>query len=116
MKAVQREDPLGGGELGSPDGVELEDVGVARPGVEPLHVELVALVGGVGGSALLDPDVGMLAHEPPELAAEHLPLGAEHAAGEGDHCGPGGRRAGAAGGEEGGHRDPAGGGRAVSSG
>ncbi len=83
-KAVERQNPAGGGELGSPDRVELEDVGIARTGVEPLHVELMALVGGVGGAALLDPDVGMLAHEPRELAPQHLPLGAEHAAGHGD--------------------------------
>jgi hypothetical protein len=46
-EAVEREDPPGRGELRRPHHVELEDVGLARPRVEPLDVALVPLVGGV---------------------------------------------------------------------
>ena len=115
-EAVERQDPAGGGELRRPDRVELEDVGLARPRVEPLHVELMALVGRVGRGPLHDPDVGVLPHESRELAAQDLALGAERAAREGDDHRAAGCRTGAPEDEQGGRRDPERGGGESSSG
>ena len=70
----------GGGELRGPDRVELENVGLADVGVEPLHVELMALVGGVRSGPLHDPDIGVLLHESRELAPQDRAFGAECAA------------------------------------
>jgi hypothetical protein len=100
-EAVERQDPAGGAELGGPHHVELEDVGVAGAGVEPLDVELVALVGGVGGAALLDHDVGVGGGEARELRRQHLGLRTQRAAGEGDYRRAAGGGAAAAGGDAG---------------
>jgi hypothetical protein len=90
---LERQDPSGGGELRRPDGVHLENVRVGGPGIEPLHIELVAKVGGIGGGTHLDPDARTLPVEPLELATQDLSFGAEHAAGNGHRGGAaGGRR------------------------
>ena len=52
-KLVQGQDPPSGSKLRSPDYIQLENVRIACPRIEPLHVELVLLVGGVGVFALL---------------------------------------------------------------
>ena len=64
--------------------VELEDVGVADPRVEPLHVELVPLVGRVRRVPLDDADLRMLLGEPGELGAQHPRLRSEDTDGQGD--------------------------------
>jgi hypothetical protein len=78
-EAVEREYPPGGGELGRPDHVELEHVRVAHPRVEPLDIELVALVGRVGRRALDHTDVRVRAREAHKLAAQHAGLGSDRA-------------------------------------
>ncbi len=82
--AIQRQNPAGGGELGRPDDVELQDVGIAGPGVQPLNVKLVTLVGRVRGLASNDAHVRVLGHEAVELKAQQLRLGADGAGRKGD--------------------------------
>ena len=84
IEGREREDPSRGGELGGPDHVELEDVRVRTPGDEPLDVELMALIGGVGGGPDLHPDVGMLLLKGFELSAEDVRLGSHRAPGDRD--------------------------------
>jgi hypothetical protein len=82
-RQVDRVYPAGSGEFGSPDDVELEDIGIGRPGVQPLHVQLVALIGGVGCHAELDRHVRMQRFEPRQLRADDGALGAHRASREG---------------------------------
>jgi hypothetical protein len=53
-------------------------------GVEPLHVELVALGGVVRRALDGDLEAGMGRLEAPDLAGEDFPFGSERAAGEGE--------------------------------
>src|SRR5919199_1089536 len=62
----------GRGKLRRPDDVQLEHVGIAGPGIEPLHVELMLLVGGVRRDALHHPDTGMGRVEPGQLLGHDL--------------------------------------------
>ncbi len=71
-ETVERQDPAGGSEFWRPDYVELQDVGVTRVRVQPLHVELMALVGRIGRLAPLDTDSGMSSHEPVELSLQQF--------------------------------------------
>ena len=52
---VERSDPAGSGKLRGPDDIELQDVRLWSTCVQPLHVELVPLIGGIGSDADLDP-------------------------------------------------------------
>jgi len=52
----------------------------AEARVGPLHMELVALVGGVGGLTLLDTDSRVERRETSDLAPRHFTLGADGAA------------------------------------
>src|SRR4051794_21342681 len=88
MKLIEREDPTCGSEFGGPDGVELENVGIARAGIEPLHVELVSLIGGIRSIAPDHANVGVLGVESGQLPVQHFRLSAKGAAGEGHDDGP----------------------------
>ena len=84
-ETVERGNPPRGRELRRPDHVELQHIGLADVRVEPLDVELVALVGVVGRGAQLDRDLGMRGAEPLELPARHLAFAAEEAARQRQH-------------------------------
>jgi hypothetical protein len=88
LKSVQREDPTGRRELWGPDRIELEDIGVAGAGIEPLDIQLMPLIGGIGRVSADDTDSGVLGVEPLELPVEDLGLGAEGAAWKGDNDRP----------------------------
>jgi hypothetical protein len=85
-KFIERPDPPGRCEFGRPHHIELQDVRIRRPGVEPLHVELMTLIGGVGRRSNLDAHA-VLGLEPRNLAPDNLAFGAEHASGEGQRVG-----------------------------
>ena len=87
-KAVERQDPAGRRELCRPDDVELQDIWIRRAGIQPLHVQLMALVGRVGCDAQLDLHTGMALSETHELPAHDLGFGAERAPGKGEPCRP----------------------------
>jgi hypothetical protein len=70
--------------LRGPDHVELQHVRLAGPGVEPLHIELVALPGRVRRLAQLDADVGVLLVEAIDLPAQNLRFLANRAGREDD--------------------------------
>ena len=76
---VQRQHPSGCGELGGPDDVQLQHVRLGCTGVQPLHVQLMALVGCVGRDAQLDAHAGMLLLERRELLLHQAPFRAERA-------------------------------------
>src|SRR6185312_15099622 len=78
-ETVQREDPACGGEFRRPDHVELKNIGLAGPRVEPLHVELMLLVRRVRSLPLYHSDSRVLCHEPCELLAEYHRLCPQHA-------------------------------------
>src|SRR5439155_19492227 len=76
--------PLRRGDLRRPHRVELQHVGVAGVGVQPLDVELMALVGGVSGLAQLNANIGVLLLEAVELPPEDVRLAPDGAGREGD--------------------------------
>ena len=85
-KFVDRPNPPGRCKLGRPDHIELQDVRIRRPGVEPLYVELMTLIGGVGRLSYFDAHA-VLGLEPRNLTPDNLAFGAEHASGEGQRVG-----------------------------
>ncbi len=83
-ESVERQHPAGGGEFRDPDHVELQYVGRFRPCVQPLHIELMALIRGIRRDLQVHADAGMLVGEPRKLTADHVALGTERAAGKGE--------------------------------
>jgi hypothetical protein len=79
---INGKNPSGPRKLGGPDHVELQDVGSRCSGVEPLDVQLMALIGGIGRDAQLDFDAGMTFGKPIDLTSHHRGFGADGAAGE----------------------------------
>ena len=82
MKPVEAGNPPGCRELRRPHDVELQDVGIAHPRVEPLHVELMPLVRRIGRGPQRHVDRWMRSPEAFELPADDLAFPADHAAGE----------------------------------
>jgi hypothetical protein len=82
-KRVEREYPSRPGELSSPDDVKLQDVGLDGAGVEPLNIQLMALVGGIRRDTQLDRDTRVGLAEPVELTPRDGRFGTQPAAGEG---------------------------------
>jgi hypothetical protein len=84
IKSVEAQDPSRCGKLGCPDDVELQHVGVSGARVQPLHVQLVAMVRGVRRGLHVDANVGMHRVEPVQLRANRFAFSADGAAGEGE--------------------------------
>ena len=85
VESVERQNPSGRRELRGPDHVELQHVGIGRAGVEPLHVELMALVGGVGRGLHLHAYGRVQRLEAVELPPNRLAFPAYRAASERQH-------------------------------
>jgi hypothetical protein len=79
MKAVEWENPSRGRKLRGPYDIELEDVGITRSRVQPLDVELMPLVRGIGSISAHDSDGRVLRIETSDLSREHLGFGPEGA-------------------------------------
>ena len=88
MEAVKRQNPSGRRELRCRDGIELQDVRLRGVRIQPLDVQLVLLVGGIGNRLNFNLQVGMLRLERGELMPQHLAFTTDGAAGE--HERPGG--------------------------
>jgi hypothetical protein len=84
-KTIERKNPSGGSELRRPDDVELQDVRCRRARIQPLDVELMALIGGVRRDAQLHPHVRMPLREPIQLPTNDCGFRPERAAGERQH-------------------------------
>ena len=76
-------DPAGRRELGRPHDIQLQDVRIAHPGIEPLDVELMPLVGGVGSGAQRHLDRRMGPRKAVKLPADDVGLAPDRTAGEG---------------------------------
>jgi hypothetical protein len=85
LEALEGEDPSGRREFGGPDHVELQDVRISDTRVEPLDVELVPLIRGVGRGPTLDANPRMLVHEALQLASQQLSLGTHRTSRKADH-------------------------------
>ena len=85
MIPIEAGNPPGRRELRRPHDVELQDVGIARPRVEPLDIELMPLVRRIGRRPQRHRDRRMRPPEAFELAADDVGFPSDHAAGEGEH-------------------------------
>src|SRR5215203_7104215 len=83
-EGIEWGDPAGSGELGRPDDIELQHVGIAHASVQPLDVELMSEVGCVRGGAQGDSDVWIRLPEPLELAAKNVSLTSDGASRDGE--------------------------------
>src|SRR5258708_25338313 len=72
MKAIEAVNPTRRGEFCGPDDVELKNVGIGSSCVQPLHVELMSLIGGIGGGAKSDSDRWVLRLKAIELPADDI--------------------------------------------
>ena len=82
FEPVEAGNPSRGREFRGPDDVELQDVGIARPGVQPLHVQLMPLVRRVRRGPQRDVNRGVRLAEPIELAPDHFAFAPDEAAGK----------------------------------
>jgi hypothetical protein len=79
MKAIKIQNPSGRGKFGGPHDIELQNVGIGGAGVEPLHIQLMAIVGSIGRRAHFDAQRRMTRLESRELASKELGLAADRA-------------------------------------
>ena len=86
LESVERQNPSGRRKLRHPDDVELQNVRRRRAGVEPLHVELMALIRRVGCDLQLHAHPGTPLCKTSELAPYNVALRSERAARERQLC------------------------------
>src|SRR5262245_58310501 len=86
-ESIERSDPARGGEFGRPDHVQLEDVRIGCPAVQPLDVQLKPLSGRTRRRLDVDRYARVRRRESLDLAPEHDSFGAQRTAGYGEDVG-----------------------------